>query len=808
MALIRAVDIPAWALRAGSLALCLLLAGCFQAQLLGPVAGSEIRLTELRSDAVLYDSTQVLTLADNEALFGEKWSGFSAFQRQWLLGIFQLDSADLVDDRLYLLSASGGTEHAMSAGSGALGETAVSGEWHAIISGAQLKERGPKVSLLTEVAYQWLAPQLEKLSDAQVLRNLDTLAGNLTDNVDDDPALNNTDLLAWSVLFNQSQLRVPVTSLEELALLLQSGAADSEKRSLIAELVSLEVDQSAVDLAAQDARTSLSGLQIDEFFERSFELLMSRHPQWVSELGLDAEHDFPLTLNEVADYAEQETFSVVAVILELLREYDSRQLSESQRISLQVYEWYLEDWLAREPWLLYNYPASAFITGIPRKAEFFFSDILLLETADDVRHYVARLGEVGRQITQVREMVSARAELGIIEPSMTFAQGVQLVRAIARTRATSTSYYRRLDETIDAIPGLDAQERGRLRQQAQDHLNDRVIPAYNELYDELLALEDRAPDTIGFSRFPGGRDFYAYSLRHFTTLEDSAEAIHDAGQSEVDRVQAEIRELASQLGYASSLTLTELFAQLAEDGGSYTGDDIVSTYEAILANVETRLPELFGLIPEQELVIIGGQRGGVYLGGTEDGRRPGAFYASNVGVEPYYSMPPLAYHEGLPGHHMQIALGLELDLPDFRRFARFTGFTEGWALYAERLASEQGWYEDDLYGELGRAQFELIRAVRMVVDTGIHDQGWSWQQAVDYYAENAGVSEASAQGNTARFMRWPGQGPAYMAGMLEILALRDAAAEAAGFDLREFHDLVLGGSAMPLPILREVVEAR
>jgi uncharacterized protein (DUF885 family) len=213
------------------------------------------------------------------------------------------------------------------------------------------------------------------------------------------------------------------------------------------------------------------------------------------------------------------------------------------------------------------------------------------------------------------------------------------------------------------------------------------------------------------------------------------------------------------------------------------------------------------VLPQQELVVIGdASGGGFYVSASDDGTRPGAFYAGNVGSEAYYRMPSLAYHEGVPGHHLQNALGQEQDLPDFRRFGFYNAFSEGWALYAERLAYDLGWYEQDPYGDLGRLQYEALRATRLVVDTGIHHYGWSWTQAVDFFRDNAATSERTAEGAVARYLRWPAQATSYMVGMNKFLELRARMQQRPDYDIKEFHNLVLTQGALPLPILEQVVE--
>jgi uncharacterized protein (DUF885 family) len=234
----------------------------------------------------------------------------------------------------------------------------------------------------------------------------------------------------------------------------------------------------------------------------------------------------------------------------------------------------------------------------------------------------------------------------------------------------------------------------------------------------------------------------------------------------------------------------------------------VKGYEDIISAADQNLGAAFDMRPTIGVVVVGSPIGGYYTAPAVDGTRPGMFYAQDTGVQPKFSMPTLAYHEAIPGHHFQIAIAQQLDLPSIRRNADFTGFVEGWALYAERLAAELGFYENDVYGNLGRLQAEAFRAARLVVDTGIHARQWDFNQAVNFMVENTGMPITMLQNEVSRYICLPGQATAYYIGYTRIMTLRQQAIDQLGeqFDLKEFHNLLLGNGAMPLEVLDQVVD--
>ncbi|MFN2110249.1 MAG: DUF885 domain-containing protein, partial [Anaerolineae bacterium] len=285
--------------------------------------------------------------------------------------------------------------------------------------------------------------------------------------------------------------------------------------------------------------------------------------------------------------------------------------------------------------------------------------------------------------------------------------------------------------------------------------------------------------------------------------------IHELGKRDLTRIQAEMHVLFDQLGYPEDESLPNLYNRVAKDSGYLQDEAILREYESIIEAAKEAIVPAFDLQPKADVIVIGVPNGGYYVHPAMDGSRPGAFYASNTGSEPRFGMPTLAYHESIPGHHQQIAIAQELPLPLFRRDMGFTGYTEGWALYAERLAWELGFYEDDPYGDLGRLQGEAFRAARLVVDTGVHIKGWTFDQAVDYMIENTGLTRDFVEQQIWRYITWPGQATAYKIGMIEILEQRQRAMDALGddFDLKAFHNVVIGNGSVPLELLKGLVDS-
>jgi len=555
----------------------------------------------------------------------------------------------------------------------------------------------------------------------------------------------------------------------------------------------------------------LEGLSFDDFLDASSEQILRRSPEAVTEMGLSAAYGMGNDrLDDISDEYISDSYDLSEGILELLREYDRGSLDPDQQLSYDVYEFHLADVAAGREWRYYDYPANFMGSGVHNALELFMTDLHPVTSLQDAEDYVTRLEQVDTKFDQLLEGLKIREDLGIIAPRRIIDWTLAFMRGMVNASAGQTSYYTSFEERLSDVNEISATDRQRLLDDAEQAIEQHVLPAYQDLYDYLEGLQASAPTDVGFWQYDRGDEFYAYCLSHHTTTDLTADQVHQLGLDELERIHQEMRTRFDQLGYPQDETLVQLYDRVAQDGGSVTDEEIKATYEAIIADTYTKLDQAFDLLPEAPVIVIGDAVGGFYVSPSLDGTRPGAFYANVSGTVDLFGMPTLTYHESIPGHHLQIALSLELDIPEVRKILHFTAYVEGWALYAERLAWDLGWYDDDIYGDLGRLQAEAFRAARLVVDTGIHSKHWTFDQAVEFMADNIAEDPITTQWEISRYITWPGQATAYKIGMLKILEVRQAAQERLGdqFDLKQFHNTVLGSGAMPLSVLEQYVQNR
>jgi uncharacterized protein (DUF885 family) len=625
-----------------------------------------------------------------------------------------------------------------------------------------------------------------------------------------------------------AQLTAQPTSQPTTPLPLATDPAPAEQSAIQPTATAPPAIQAAgAESSVTDIVTSLEGLAIDEFFERSYEQLLLRDPEELTALGLA--ESFGLRNDRLTDLSEtyvRETQELEAAILDQLRTYDRAALTPEQRTSYDVYEWYLDDLVRGHEFTYYDYPFHHFVGTYQDELVRLLTELHPLADWQNAEDYVSRLSLVDDQVDQLLAGLKVREETGVIPPSfiieLTRRQMVQYLQMRtpdpAAIEADSLSVYTVFRDKLAEIDALSAEEKQTLLDAALAAVEESFIPAYVALLDYLEYLAPMATDDAGVWKFPDGDTYYAYILRNQTSTDLTPEEIHELGRSEVARIQAEMRQVFDELGYPQDESLGALMDRAVSDGGVYDmrtpegKEQVIKAYEAILDEVDQKLDVAFDIRPGADVIVVGDPESygpAYYVSPSMDGSRPGAFHTGIAGSwAPKFNMPTVAYHEAIPGHHYQIAIAGGLDLPTFRNIVFFNGYGEGWALYAERLAWEMGLYDDDPYGNLGRLQLELLRGVRLVADTGIHAMHWTREEAKAYMNEALGDPSGGWATEVERYVVLPAQATGYKVGMLKILELRQRAVDQLGdqFDLKEFHNVVLSNGSMPLEILERVVQ--
>ncbi len=437
------------------------------------------------------------------------------------------------------------------------------------------------------------------------------------------------------------------------------------------------------------------------------------------------------------------------------------------------------------------------------------------ETVKDYDNYIARLNKVPAMFAQVQQAMTAGVDEGRTEPDFIMQQVVRQVTALSTAKPEESAFATPLKKFPASISAADQK---RIRTNALEAITTKVQPSYDRFSRYLKAQYiPKARKTPGVSTMPDGKAYYEFLIRRSTTTNKSADEIHQLGLAEVQRDEAEMLAIAKKMGFtdlksfnASIKTNPKLHATTAQQ--------FVDAYKAPLAQMQAKLPQLFGRLPKAKFEVAEvpaymakEQSEAYYEQGTPDGKRPGRIYVNTYKFEDrgLEGVEDIAYHEGIPGHHLQIAIGQELQgFPEFRKNGGYTAFVEGWGLYAEHLGKDVGFFQDP-YSDYGRLEADIWRAIRLVVDTGVHSKGWTRQQMVDFFHDHSSVDETNVQAETDRYIAWPAQALGYKMGQLKILELRDRAKTKLGakFSLKDFHDEVLDSGALPLGVLEQRVDA-
>ena len=564
---------------------------------------------------------------------------------------------------------------------------------------------------------------------------------------------------------------------------------------------------------------------LNHFYEKVFIAFALDNPELLSSIGIAEKFGYRAHNAHLADASVERAFKDQARArqnLADLQRYDFAKQSPSQQLSTRILTWFLQNAVEGEKFAFHNYPVNQ-LFGIQNGLPDFMANIHRVADRKGAEHYLSRLSEWGRQFDQVIAGLKYREERQITPPRFVVQRVLKEMRGFVgkpvAENILSTSFAKKLAKLKD----LSTEDQAALQAQVEAAITSNVYPAYQRLIDYFAALEPKTTTDDGVWKLPDGETFYARQLHTFTTTRMSPQQVHDLGVSEVARIEAEMRAILDTQGHTGGTPSEWLLKLQKEERFLYPNTDAgrqaaIADYTSQITESLERSKETFGLMPKAKIEV---QRipefkeataaGAYYQRPALDGTRPGVFYANLRDMKEVakFGMKTLAYHEGVPGHHFQIAIAQELKgLPTFRGIVPFTAYTEGWALYTEWFAKEMGLYENDPYGDLGRLQAEMFRAVRLVVDTGIHSKRWTREQAIAYMVGQTGMSESEVVSEIERYIVNPGQACAYKVGMLKIRELRTRAQQTLGvkFDNKKFHDVVLGNGALPLEILEQLVD--
>lgn len=560
---------------------------------------------------------------------------------------------------------------------------------------------------------------------------------------------------------------------------------------------------------------------------RTFLKFALKGPELLTMLGILEKfgiHGHNARLSDASEAFNDRMFAFIRRDLALLRSYPRRRQDAQTGLSTDIMEWFLDDQARGEAFRHHDYPVNQMF-GIQSELPNFMTTLHPVTGALEGRNYVRRLSRFGVKLGQVLEGLRIREAKGIIPPRFVIRRVLDEMRAFVAHAPGDNPLCAVLDGKLAKLPRLGQARRQAIVAAARAQVESTVYPAYRALIDYFAALEAKAGDDDGAWKHPDGAAYYAWCLRSSTTTERTPEEVHSIGLAEVERIEAEMRVLLAAQGVRDSANPTRaLNAMGAEERFRFPDSDegreaCLAEYRRILSDVEARLEPWFSLKPKAKLDVKRipefrekTSAGAYYMPGDMGGLRPGVFYANLRDMKEVqrFGMKTLAYHEGIPGHHFQLSIAQERKgLPMFRRFIPFTAYAEGWAMYSELLAREMGCYEGDPWGLLGSLDSELFRAVRLVVDTGIHCKKWTREQAIDYMRAHSAQERESVVSEIERYIVMPGQACAYKLGMLKLVELRDRARSALGerFSPRDFHTVVLRDGSMPLAILERQVDA-
>lgn len=591
-----------------------------------------------------------------------------------------------------------------------------------------------------------------------------------------------------------------------ISVALLAGCQQATQQSTSAPAVQAQPVQSEIDKA-------------NAFFEDTFNRDVMSSPVYQTYMGIKKDYD------KWDDNSEEKALKDLAQTkadLVTLNNIDRAQLDTATQVSYDLKKQDLEASIADFKWRYHNYPVNQMF-GTHSMVPAFLINQHQISNVKEANDYIARLNGVPGVFDQLITDLEIRADKNIIAPKFVFPHVIDssknIIKGAPFEQGEDSTLLADFKRKVNALE-IDQAEKDALISKATDALKSAVKPAYSKLINYIAQLEKRADDRDGAWKFPDGEVFYNNALKRTTTTDLTAKEIHAIGLAEVSRIHDEMRAIKDKVGFEGDLNAFMQF--MKTDKQFYLANteagkaQYLSEAKGLIDNMKTRLDELFIVKPKADMIVkrveafrekAAGKA--FYQQPAPDGSRPGIYYANLYDMEamPTYQMEALAYHEGIPGHHMQIAISQELEgVPKFRKFGGYTAYIEGWGLYSELLPKEMGLYEDP-YSDFGRLAMELWRACRLVVDTGIHAMKWTRQEGIDYYVNNTPNATSDGVKMVERHIVMPSQATAYKVGMLKILELREDAKMQLGdkFDIRQFHDVVLKNGPVPLNVLENFV---
>lgn len=580
------------------------------------------------------------------------------------------------------------------------------------------------------------------------------------------------------------------------------------------------------------------GRAVDALVDAQFDAFLANDPEAMTVLGID-NPDSRLSAGRLTDASlvhRAELRDTLAANLAALDDIDDDAFAPQQQRTLEMAHWFYRsqadllgfDWSPAWLPLGTNLYAVDQLSSIPMSLPGFFENAQPVTGAAEARNYVARLHAVATKLDQVRDNLDLQARHGVVPPRIALEGAALQIRDLVRVGVDGSPFVQAFARKLDGVPGIDAALREELLRDARAAIEDATLPAYARLLARIEAAIATQNADNGVWALPDGDAYYAAALRWNTGVGLDAAQLHALGHAEVNRIRGEMAAIVRDRlpltdvppdadGTVDAAAATGSVAENVAGGSDIDREALRAAVQTRLDAIEAELPRYFSTLPTQPLEVRLAPAGStgtaaVYYVPPGGDARPGALVldAAQVRALPEGGLPTLVYHNGLPGHHLQVGLSqAHTALPRLRRSLAPTAFTEGWAMYAERLAVEMGVYDDDPRGDLGRLRAELLHAARLVVDTGLHSERWTLQQAQAYLRDVAGMGEAQARSEAQRQLVRPGRACAHTVGLHTLLALRSHARQSLKkrFDLRAFHSVLLDNGALPLDVVSRAVDA-